>query len=346
MINKHYLSKKVLTISSPNIILIILFFNPVLCIASPTPSLSIQKQCPIGYKLIQSWPKANIFILNKTKTSPRTLIYTTKQTLLKAAQSVPSANQIQQKKILQETINDLEQTTPSHSIQTIKQYLTTQLELHKKRQQNKNRRLLFQQLTTSANRLTKPINNLKKEGVPKRHLTIFLEYPSLFPYILKSSNAMWERTKYHFGKNNLEHGIENAITHAYWMISLAKSLETVYSYQEILKILATLSEIHEQFPENPPLIKAMDIHNNSVGIALYKKHATVIKHSVTLTWQETPFNYHYSTSVTSPSLDFFWTECLKQKKEATIITTPKIPKQNLNRLVFLSPTSPLSPKRF
>ncbi len=79
--------------------------------------------------------------------------------------------------------------------------------------------------------------------------------------IKQSKEAAYAETKKRFGHNG-RNDKSDAFRHCFWSAILTREL----GYQNALKFTTA----HESDPRNPPLEKAMDLHNNSVGLSIGK----------------------------------------------------------------------------
>ncbi len=72
-----------------------------------------------------------------------------------------------------------------------------------------------------------------------------------------------------YGEAHHKNGTENAFRHALWNILIARySLDAGRPLEKSLKWAETITYWHEDFSPNKPLARAMDLHNNTVGIEL------------------------------------------------------------------------------
>lgn len=77
--------------------------------------------------------------------------------------------------------------------------------------------------------------------------------------IKQSREEAYAETKKRFGHNG-RNDKSDAFRHCFWSAILAREL----GYQNALKFTTA----HESDPRNPPREKAMDLHNNSVGLSI------------------------------------------------------------------------------
>ena len=79
--------------------------------------------------------------------------------------------------------------------------------------------------------------------------------------IKASKEAAFAETKKQFGLNG-RNDRSDAFRHCFWSAMLTRDL----GYQNALRF----TNAHESDPRNPPQEKAMDLHNNSVGLSIGK----------------------------------------------------------------------------
>jgi len=79
--------------------------------------------------------------------------------------------------------------------------------------------------------------------------------------IKESKEVAFTETRKRFGLNG-RNDRSDAFRHCFWSAMLARDL----GYQNALRF----TNAHESDPRNPPQEKAMDLHNNSVGLSIGK----------------------------------------------------------------------------
>lgn len=79
--------------------------------------------------------------------------------------------------------------------------------------------------------------------------------------IKESKEIAFSETRKRFGHNG-HNDSSDAFRHCFWSAMLARDL----GYQNALQF----TNAHEADPRNPPQEKAMDLHNNSVGLSIGK----------------------------------------------------------------------------
>lgn len=73
-----------------------------------------------------------------------------------------------------------------------------------------------------------------------------------------------------YGKKHHEHNAANAVRHALWNILIAKyCFRWNKNADRALAWTHLITDWHEDFSVNKPLERAMDLHNNEVGRALF-----------------------------------------------------------------------------
>lgn len=74
-----------------------------------------------------------------------------------------------------------------------------------------------------------------------------------------------------YGTKHHRNGPENAVRHALWNVLIAnQSVQRGLPLQRSLAWAKTITDWHEDFSPNEPLARAMDLHNNRVGRALFE----------------------------------------------------------------------------
>jgi len=84
-------------------------------------------------------------------------------------------------------------------------------------------------------------------------------YPEYATLIDEAARTATDETKRLFGRHD-HNGQGDAFRHCFWSAILCREI----GYNNALRYTSA----HEDFPENPPEEKAMDLHNNSVGLSI------------------------------------------------------------------------------
>lgn len=84
-------------------------------------------------------------------------------------------------------------------------------------------------------------------------------YPEHATLIDEAARTATDETKRLFGRHD-HNGQGDAFRHCFWSAILCREI----GYNNALRYTSA----HEDFPENPPEEKAMDLHNNAVGLSI------------------------------------------------------------------------------
>ncbi|MGB5692336.1 MAG: hypothetical protein WBM43_07025 [Flavobacteriaceae bacterium] len=106
-----------------------------------------------------------------------------------------------------------------------------------------------------------------------RLLILCLGNPSrLWPTWKATKRSVSLANKY-YGLTHQRNTAANAFRHALWNYLVAEACYNDNSdIENTLVWTKKITDIHEELYPNPPLSKAMDLHNNEVGRALFKKN--------------------------------------------------------------------------
>ncbi|VAW87559.1 hypothetical protein MNBD_GAMMA18-2198 [hydrothermal vent metagenome] len=102
------------------------------------------------------------------------------------------------------------------------------------------------------------VYNQYKNLTPQEQQYIRLHPHHVFA-IKESKEIAFAETRKRFGQNG-RNDRSDAFRHCFWSAMLARDL----GYQNALQF----TNAHESDPRNPPQEKAMDLHNNSVGLSI------------------------------------------------------------------------------
>lgn len=94
---------------------------------------------------------------------------------------------------------------------------------------------------------------------------IFLiSHPSHVTTIRDNANTASREANRRFAGNGLYNGVGDAFRHCYWSAMLARDIG--------VENATRFTTAHEAYEANPAQERAMDLHNNSVGVAIGKAH--------------------------------------------------------------------------
>lgn len=110
---------------------------------------------------------------------------------------------------------------------------------------------------------------------------VFIKRPLLIMPTLKASTKAMTISQEHFGKAQHKNGKANAFRHALWNVLLAK---IAYKNDPIPAInwAEKVTTLHEKLAPNPPLERAMDLHNNSIGRHIFSETLNLPEEEVIL----------------------------------------------------------------
>ena len=141
---------------------------------------------------------------------------------------------------------------------------------------------------------------------------VFLVHPFYIIPTYRATQKAIRLAQARFGKEHHLNTPANAFRHALWSYLIAQK---VYKKNENVSKAVhwakTITDLHEQIAPNKPLEKAMDLHNNSIGLRL--------------------FEAKYTTKSTEQILKLL----NKETDQAVKITKAADIEINENRLVFL-----------
>lgn len=77
--------------------------------------------------------------------------------------------------------------------------------------------------------------------------------------------------KEYFPKTNSSNGIGNAFRHSLWTCLITMYCCKISSPEKSLDFCKKMTDLHEELFPNEPLEKKMDLHNNQVGMDLFRE---------------------------------------------------------------------------
>ena len=105
----------------------------------------------------------------------------------------------------------------------------------------------------------------------KRLLNVVLPHPIFAIVSLYATFKAFTIAKKYFPKTNSSDGIGNAFRHAFWTCLISMYCSKISSPERSLEWCQKITDLHEELFPNEPLQKQMDLHNNKVGINIYKE---------------------------------------------------------------------------
>ncbi len=120
-------------------------------------------------------------------------------------------------------------------------------------------------------------------------LKLFLVHPIYGFPTLSATKKCIQLANSHYGKLHHKDNLANAFRHALWSYLLAKKAYQWKKNKIKAKAWAKIiTDYHEDIMPNPPLMRAMDSHNNAIGIELFKTHSNfttseIVTHLKTMT---------------------------------------------------------------
>ncbi|WP_051190440.1 DUF6973 domain-containing protein [Kaistella palustris] len=117
------------------------------------------------------------------------------------------------------------------------------------------------------------INTLRTLTFPKivRLLKLILPHPLFALMGFYATVKSFMLAKKHFPKTNSTDGVGNAFRHALWTCLITMYCSKISSPQKSLHFAKRMTDLHEELFPNEPLQTKMDLHNNAVGLQLYKE---------------------------------------------------------------------------
>lgn len=116
-----------------------------------------------------------------------------------------------------------------------------------------------------------------------RLLFLLLLHPFRIQPTMRSSKETMALCDRLYGSTHHLTNKANAFRHAYWNYKMAKNcLKTIKNGQKAAKWAQKVTDLYEDVSINKPLERAMDLHNNKVGIAVFlgrmkQKEAEVVQ---------------------------------------------------------------------
>jgi len=119
--------------------------------------------------------------------------------------------------------------------------------------------ILFNTLRTLS---FKKILKLLRLTVPHPLFAVLALYATLKSFMI---------AKEHFPETNSTSGIGNAFRHALWTCLITMYCCKISSPKKSLNFCKKMTDLHEELFPNEPLEKKMDLHNNQVGMDLFRE---------------------------------------------------------------------------
>ncbi len=99
-----------------------------------------------------------------------------------------------------------------------------------------------------------------------------LKHPLYIIPTLEATKLTMEIAQREYGDKHKGNTPENAFRHALWSFCIAKKcLQWVRNIPKVLTWVKLITEKHEVVAPNPPLERAMDVHNNALGMQLFER---------------------------------------------------------------------------
>lgn len=103
-----------------------------------------------------------------------------------------------------------------------------------------------------------------------------LRHPLFIIPTVQGTRKCVEICDHRFGDAHHHNGPENAFRHALWnMLIVQKSVLSGRNVDKALRWAKTITDWHEDFSPNPPLARAMDLHNNQMGRDLISRNPQI-----------------------------------------------------------------------
>ncbi len=141
---------------------------------------------------------------------------------------------------------------------------------------------------------------------------VFLMHPFYIIPTYRATQRAIRLAQARFGNEHHLNTPANAFRHALWSFLIAQKVyKKNKNVSKAVNWAKTITDLHEQIAPNKPLEKAMDLHNNSIGLRL--------------------FEANYTTNTTDQLLKLL----NRETDQAVKITKAADIELNKNRLVFL-----------
>lgn len=105
----------------------------------------------------------------------------------------------------------------------------------------------------------------------KRLLNVVIPHPIFAIVSLYATYKAFTIARSYFPKTNSSDGIGNAFRHSFWTCLIIMYCSKISSAEKSIKWCQKITDLHEELFPNETMQKQMDLHNNKVGINLYKE---------------------------------------------------------------------------
>ena len=102
-------------------------------------------------------------------------------------------------------------------------------------------------------------------------LLIGLQNPLLCAIAFYATIKTYNIAKKYFPETNSTDGIGNAFRHALWCCLIIMYCCKISSVDKSIAFCRKITTLHEELFPNEPIQRAMDLHNNEVGIAYFQE---------------------------------------------------------------------------
>lgn len=104
---------------------------------------------------------------------------------------------------------------------------------------------------------------------------LFGQRPLYITLTLKASRDALRIATQHYGKSHQASNKANAFRHALWVVLIGQAVYRRSGSINKAKAWAKkVTDMHENIAVNKPLERAMDLHNNKMGLLFFEKHAS------------------------------------------------------------------------
>lgn len=100
-------------------------------------------------------------------------------------------------------------------------------------------------------------------------LWVWLTHPLMGVLAFYATLRTYELSIKYFPRTHSTDGVGNAFRHALWCCLIMMYCCKVRSPRKALAFCTQITELHEELFPNDPLQKAMDLHNNEVGMRVF-----------------------------------------------------------------------------
>jgi len=103
-------------------------------------------------------------------------------------------------------------------------------------------------------------------------VVLLVQYPLYIFPTLRATKQTLKICNIEYSDTHHLHGKGNAFRHALWNVLIALYTSRIHKNEEkSVKWAERITDLHEELAPNEPMEKAMDLHNNALGRAIFGK---------------------------------------------------------------------------